>query len=379
MKFICKKDTIFIIGLCWWGLFSLIEFTYNVNSFLINIKYLGLVLIIFAGVLNARNIKISPIKLIIYISIVLFFLINNVFLAKDKSFAEILIILVCSIGYSYNYDYILQNYACIRLLTLITIIGLALIGRLPNNQTIGLRLRYYLGFGWVSFAPFIFLFIVLSFIWINHNKFYVWQALFFLVINQFLYVKTDTKTAYGLTIIAVVMWFLVTKLEKNIKISRLGAILISVFPIFLMVLILYLSFNSYKFNDINNLLSNRLDLGKQGINIFGIKLFGQPYFDVTTGLLHQLNGYYFTVDSALLRYLLHFGIISTVIMLALYQQLIWNLLKRKLYVRSAVIIIIFISAFSDPWFLNLSFNIFWITLNFLFIDFDFRNLGMRRN
>ena len=57
MKFICKKDTIFIIGLCWWGLFSLIEFTYNVNSFLINIKYLGLVLIIFAGVLNARNIK----------------------------------------------------------------------------------------------------------------------------------------------------------------------------------------------------------------------------------------------------------------------------------------------------------------------------------
>ena len=142
---------------------------------------------------------------------------------------------------------------------------------------------------------------------------------------------------------------------------------------------MYFSFNSYKFNDINNLLSNRLDLGKQGINIFGIKLFGQPYFDVTTGLLHQLNGYYFTVDSALLRYLLYFGIISTVIMLPLYQQLIWNLLKRKLYVRSVVIIIIFISAFSDPWFLNLSFNIFWITLNFLFIDFDFRNLGMRRN
>ena len=139
-------------------------------------------------------------------------------------------------------------------------------------------------------------------------------------------------------------------------------IFLSLIPILLICLITYLSLNAYKFPNINNILSGRLNYGYIGINTFGIKLFGQPYYEST------IPAQYFTIDSGLLRYLLHFGIISTLIMLVLYQRLILKLLKQQNYIRSIVIIFCFLSAFSDPWFLNISFNLFWIVLNELVED-----------
>lgn len=352
---------VFIFGLFIWELSSIINFMSNPNLQLVSIlRYFGLGILIISKFLNL-NLTIKDRHILVTFILATFFIINNVYFAKDSSFLEVIVLVLCS--YGYNLDRIIKDYFWIRVISFSVIILLVLIGIIPNQITVfNSRIRYYMGFGWPSFSSFLLFFVVLYFIWINYNTFSLLWFLLFLVINQYLYKMTDTKTPYYLTIAILLIWLFFTKSRFNFKFNFKWMIFLSLIPILLICLITYLPLNAYKFPNINNILSGRLNYGYIGINTFGIKLFGQPYYEST------IPAQYFTIDSGLLRYLLHFGIISTLIMLVLYQRLILKLLKQQNYIRSIVIIFCFLSAFSDPWFLNISFNLFWIVLNELVED-----------
>lgn len=357
-----------ILGLFIWEIYAIINIMPVMSNYYLKngLRVLGLIIIVFSRIINL-NIGMNKSRFFIFIIIVSFLGINNILIAKDSTFLDIIIIVICTIGY--NYTDIINKYFYFRFISLATVVILSLVGVLSNQTTTRFdntfRVRYSLGFYWPSFAPFSFLFLVLYYIWSHYKKFNIKWAIFFLICNQLLYKVTDTKMAYFLVLFSIFMWFVLVK--SNFNINNVIIIVMLLIPILLLILSVYLSMHYAEYDNLNSFFSGRLGLGYEGIQRFGIKWLGQPYEDSTQ--LNIIGIEYFTVDSGLLRYLLHFGTISTILMLLCFEYLLFYLLTReKNIIQAVIILIVFLSAFSDPWFLNISFNIFWIVLGKLVVN-----------
>jgi hypothetical protein len=371
------KLWIYVFGFTIWEVYNALSLTAIADPFqqgFLWIRWIGLS-VICVSIFLLADVRVNLLKqtfFLVLASIVMYF---NIFLNREYVWLDIFVITLASIGLSI--DEILRYFWKTSLLIYGVIVSSSLLGIIQNQVTYGAgRTRSNLGFTWSTFNSHELLSILCMVIWCYGKKLNWIILLIINTLNIFLFIKTDTKAPF-LLILATSMCVVFLKL-KDIKISNKEAFksAFGMMPTLLTVLVVYLSANFSKFSDLNRLLSNRLYLGNQALSKYPLNFKGNSLHFVS---FNSIISSYFTIDSSYLRYLLNFGLISTIIVLfAMFVVL------RKIYstgntFKILAVTIIMINGFSDPWLLNLGYNPFILFLStYLVSPMNYKMLGERK-
>ena len=195
-----------------------------------------------------------------------------------------------------------------HIFSLIAIFGLCFIGILPDNINIRSdgTIRHSLGFFYGGLLSHFVMYTLLLYVYIRQKKIKLVEIVLMAVFSLFIYIATDTKSPFALSIILLVLTFILRSVPLNNKFNN-------AFKIFSALIgptsILLITFLSKKYNDsnqilfnLNELLSGRLALGHRAFSEIGISIFGRHViWDVGSG--------YNYVDSSYIKAIFDYGII----------------------------------------------------------------------
>ncbi|HEM6372263.1 TPA: hypothetical protein U2D20_001487 [Streptococcus suis] len=239
-------------------------------------------------------------------------------------------------------------------------------GILPGGYSLrDSTVRYFLGFSYTSyFANFLF-HIIITAIFVYKEKLSLIFCILFLLTNYYVYNLTDTKSAYYLSLFAVLVYLIsrFLKLDRKLKnqISKISKIIEQIsFPVatmFILFLTMLYSTKSFFILRLDELLTHRLMLGAKALQIYPINLFGNKivWAGFNTGMQ------YLYVDSSFLNILLNYGIVSILLFSIGYFLLGKKNMYRDYYYTLSFIFLIIHSLF-DPQFIEIAYNPFTLFL-----------------
>lgn len=227
------------------------------------------------------------------------------------------------------------------------------------------RIRHGLGFSWTTTAPILFLYCMLSYIYLKREQFSIFHAAVLEVINVWMFVMTDSKMAFFLSTLFLAFFAFQGWNRKRWKWISKFSVLFPFVPLILLILSLF-AFLRYDaaspaWQSFNHLLSSRLSLGHNAIETFGFSWFGQEIewvgFSVATPTINEAVGYNY-VDSSYLQMMLHFGTLFILAVLAVYAAAIRKAIRIKDYYLVAIYMIILVFSLTEPRMMNFAFNPF---------------------
>lgn len=236
------------------------------------------------------------------------------------------------------------------------------------------RMRYSLGFSWTTFAPILYVFVSLLFIYFRKNKITLIECIALEVINIILYKFTNTKMSFAITscVLLIIVFcllsvqfkhFIKTMMDKLYNIilwlPAIGAFLACWLPLY--------NSQSKIWNIINSILSGRLWQCKNAITEYGFTLFGRYIYVETLSLKNSgTSDLTYFIDSGYLHFAMKYGIFVLVLLVALYSFSIWKAYKNKDYFMIGIFITLSIFCVNDLYLVN-AFNVFTI---YVFCDDD---------
>ena len=248
---------------------------------------------------------------------------------------------------------------------------LSMCGFIDNASVFtGGRLRQYLGFTWVTFAPGLFFFICVEIIYLKKGlvswKLYIPLIVYAIV----LYIQTKTRMLFFMNVL-VLTYFLVfgKKLVKTDqeKIFRMLVITPWICAIISFVMVwLYGKGNRMMIS--LDLVINRLGLAYNGIQKYGIHLFGQPISWLGNSLYNIADWRYNYVDCSYVQTALNYGGLFLILVLMVYSIILYNSYTRGDFYLSIIIVFILVLCITESRLFDLSFNPFILlcsTKNFL--------------
>ncbi len=286
-------------------------------------------LIIFI-VLRAIIVKISMKKLITFTTLIVF-----AELARLKSGDTYILVIFLLIVAANEIDgkRIISFFTILNILLFtITIVG-ALSGILENQIEVG-RNREYLGFNWTTTSVMLFTYFIFYYIVLKKGNITVLSFSIISLINIWLFIKTNTRFAFLISMSVLFVFFVISEFLKYL-IDKKG---LKVFLIFLpwllfsFILVISIKYNenSMVMSQINSILSNRLQQCKTAFLNYDILPFGQPInWVMTMDATKDLQANY--VDTAYLQFLLCYGYITIIMLLALCSYLLYRVYNKKIY------------------------------------------------
>ena len=172
------------------------------------------------------------------------------------------------------------------------------------------RIRYGLGFYYATFVAHYLFSILLVFLIVCKNiKLY--HYLIFAILNIVIFILTDTKAPFVYIWMIIIIHIVLTRIKNDFLINFYKLLTILSYPVLSLVTIIlslyYDSSNSFM-NIFNKILTGRLSLTHNALEICGYKLFGQ-----TVGIWG--DGFY--IDSSFVNMLVLNGLIVFIISIAL--------------------------------------------------------------
>lgn len=230
----------------------------------------------------------------------------------------------------------------------------------PNN-----RMRHGLGFAWTTTAPIVYFFTMLCYIYIRREKISYLEYIIMEVINIWLYKMTDTRMAFVLSSIFLIFFFIERLFRHRWKYWKCFSKFYFITPVAICVFAIMLHWNYNIENEIwrklNTLLSNRLELGYQAIQTYGISLFGQNIhwigFSIGRDTTSKAIGYNY-VDCSYLQIMLEYGVIFLIAIVSIYMVAVYRAVKREDYYLVCILLIVLVFGITEPRLLNLAFNPF---------------------
>lgn len=189
------------------------------------------------------------------------------------------------------------------------------------------RIRYYLGFDYVSFGSMYFVNIVFCGFYsykAKKEKSVPWRYILLCALfNYWIYYKTMTKLPFGIILIFLCLYVLVEKFGINILENSKIMNMISTVLFSIAAIVTYLTSYYYNYTDIrwialNQFSSNRVMLNHRALNEYSIKAFGQLIRFNTN--LNDNN--YFYIDSGYMSVLLKYGFVFLVLVIFIYTLLL---------------------------------------------------------
>lgn len=285
--------------------------------------------------------------------------------SKTMGYMTYFIYIVTSKGVNYNtvIKFVLLSFIVSTAFVLI----LTAFGIIKDHiYSLNIRNRHGLGFNWTTVFPNMFMYMTLYLIYIRKTKISLFEVLIVISVAFFCYKMTDTKSAFVLTVLGILLAYFLKYnkfLQKYHKIYNYIALGLPILMASLIIIVSYLyNSDNMVLSKINSILSGRLSLGRNAINEFGFTFMART-LPLVGGEPVDGNAYNF-VDSSFLLYLLNFGIIFFILLMALLEYFA-SLINLKKDTHMLLVFCVFIihSTF-DPQLLNLCFNYFLLVLSY---------------
>lgn len=286
-----------------------------------------------------------------------------------------LILFMINIG---NIDF--KNVIKVALVTLIScmiIIQLFyMAGFLSGNDDFRVdgSIRYAIGYKFVTYASNFVFHILVMYMFIRQEKIKWIEILILFTISWLVYKATDTKAALLFSILAIGVMIVVKlfhqQLLKQYKlINCINKYSVGLSAITSILLTYFYSPNNVIFAKLNNLLTNRLQLGKFAMDYFPIRLFGEQtewifYGDTGKYIKGEWIDYLY-VDASFLNILINYGIFTLLFVVISFYLLSKKQQFQTIYFAFALLLITLHSMF-DPQFLELLYNPFILSIGYLF-------------
>lgn len=191
--------------------------------------------------------------------------------------------------------------------TILGMVGVFLLGTLtPYTLNVvqprygALKTRYGLGFYYTSF-PLHYLLSILLVFFVVCNKVKIYHYIIFSVLNIILFILTDTKAPFVYIWLALIVHFVLTKSKSQILTDIFGFLTIISYPVLTLLTIFMSVFynqNNKVLFFLDQVLSGRLALTHNALEVCGFKFFGQTvtiwgegfYIDSSIVNMLVLNG-----------------------------------------------------------------------------------------
>ena len=341
---------------------SIYSFGETLYKFLKYIKYITyfffLCIIVYSYV--KQNLKRVPTFL------VLFFAGVSSLLTRDFQVLSFALVTIAATGISNKKFF--KAYVIFSFSLLVIVLFLSSIGLIENViYDLGSRNRNTLGFLWTTNAPMFFFFTILAVLYRYHKKLSWIELLSLWLINILLFQLTNTKFVFFLTSLSLFLEVIFSKYEDSIyKIFEKKWVKYTVCNIpgicclFSLLSSLLFNPNSFGWQFLNSLLTNRLVNGHNAISQYGFSIFGQPIEWNGYWIGSEATDIYNYVDSSFLQIAIKDGLIIMLISIIAYMGILYWGIKKKSYWLVTITILVLILCVTEPRLINVSYNPFLI-------------------
>ena len=271
-----------------------------------------------------------------------------------------------------SFNKIVRQYFNINLMLMLLTMLYSLAGIIKNLAFFrGTTFRYSLGTDYpTDFSANIF-YLCLAYCYLNYKKMGWLQWLGILVIDYLTYLVTDTRVDALLMILMVLVMLSVSR-KLNTKLKKFIAssywYLSIVLPYSYVLITYYFTFSNPVMVKLDQALSGRLALGKEGFDKYGITLLGKRVIERGWGGsdgLHMMKnnpGKYFFIDSSFVRLLVINGLILGIIALLILVGISLRETVKHEYLLPAILFLVVSSSLIDQHMLEITYNPFMLAL-----------------
>lgn len=256
-----------------------------------------------------------------------------------------------------NFRKVLVFWSVSTVLFMLFVFILLKLGIIENTLRIQLggRYRFSQGYQFVSLGANYLFHITLVYLYLRRDRIRFWEIMLLGIVNYYFYINTDTKSAFFLSILALIVVYLFRNKEINQKTLKVTGLIVWTAGVIVPVVLTYFYNPSIKFfQTLNTTLTGRLSLGHKTMLLYGVDLFGQRIDWELQQRSTSVFDDYLYVDSSFVNILLHYGVILLFVIWLSYYLLI----KRGYFntVEMLVFIVLILHSMFDPQFFELMYN-----------------------
>lgn len=226
-----------------------------------------------------------------------------------------------------------------------------LCGILPNEsiQRLDGSYRYYMGYTYTTLSANYFFHMVLMYLFVKNKKMQWPSYIIIILLNIFFFITTDTKTIFILIFLILICVFSAEHFSLTwIQKKKVSVLLHNIFYILSFAsieLILAFRWGSWFYTKINTLLTNRLSLGRQAYDQYGISILGQKITWNT-----EFNGVdpYLYVDCAYMNIAINYGIVILILLCVGFTWVIGKAIKEKNIMLMIICLFLAVHSITDP-------------------------------
>ncbi len=327
----------------------------NVTRYIYYLSYLLAVIKILIDIFSEKNIW----EIVIVAVLVTLMVLQRS--GNDYLFFLLMIIAARNV----NCRRIVQCFCLIQSIVLIVFVVGAQLGLIENYLFIqeGGRYRYGLGFLYTTYAPTIFCFVMMAYLYLRRERMKIYEFVILEAINFWMYTMTDSRLCFYLSTVMLVYVFFMRYFWQNRKerIRKNRWLILAPAAICVGSILLHVFYNpnNETWAALNRFLNGRLNLGQEALNTYGITWFGQQITWIGNGR-STVAGEYNFVDCSYIKVLLDCGIIFLILIIAAYTYMMYVAVKTNDYYLQTVLLFILILCVTEARLTEWGFNPFLI-------------------
>lgn len=271
-----------------------------------------------------------------------------------------------------RFDKVLKTYLWANGTGMLLVLLSCKIGLIPDRLYSSSRHRHSLGFGYPTTASNYWLYFMLAYLAYRKERLTLAEGLILEGINYYFFMMTDTRNAFAVSTLALLtayglkLWkgkcgkqFLVFFIQHITLLGTMGIVTLTFLWNQQLAVIMSL----------NDLLSNRLRFSYEGLQNYGICLFGQRIEWVGgTRDFNIVYKEYNYVDSSYLQILLTYGIVVLLLLIIAYGLLGREIVRAQDWYMGITLVMGALHSIFDPQFLWMQYNVFLLALGYLMIS-----------
>lgn len=236
----------------------------------------------------------------------------------------------------------------------------------------GSDFRHGLGFSYCTYPSLLFMYLVFAYLYLKGSAVRWCSYAAILVIDVAMYLATDSRSPFGLVILACLVSFLCTRVLKDSLVLKGAAYAVRFLPLIIMAVSLVVTLtydpSSSVWAKVNSISSNRIAQTQASLEKYGVKPFGQ-YIDFETNVLdlgasglekkvYDSSADRNYVDSSFMSSLLTKGLVTTVFLFVFLYAGCSGAYESGDYLGCGVLAVVFLSAAFDTQLLSLLYDVF---------------------
>lgn len=287
-------------------------------------------------------------------------------------------------AYRVNFRNILKTYIAVwSVLLVVTIVG-AMTGAAENlvyyQGESGERVRMALGICYPTDLAAYVAFLMFAYVCVRDEYITYLEIGVMAVLAVAVYYITDARTDFIIMLMVTIVVMTVKVHIIKFGEHRLLSKIIVYEPFILGALICLITYNytaqnsSLEYID-TNVLSNRLMLGKQAFEEYGIRMFGQCVIENGYGGSLILTAPYFFIDSSYVSILVKYGAITIMVVLTMNSICIYRMIHKEQVMMLVIVIIVSIQSVMEHHYIQYWYNPFIL----LFFSKYYNEKKVRKN